>query len=79
MVSAACHQARMENVTKKPKYYASRETQGNARSITSNTLAWYSRMALQNEQMDTPIGKANALLRSTHRSVVTRWELSNTV
>jgi len=31
-----------------------------------------------NDNIDTRIGKANAVLRELHHSVVTKWELSNT-
>ena len=30
------------------------------------------------DEIDTPFGKANAVLRELYRSVVTKWELSNT-
>jgi len=32
----------------------------------------------QNKEIDTRSGKANAVLRELHRSVATKWELSNT-
>jgi len=37
-------------------------------------VAWYGNY----EEIDTRICKANAVLRELYRSVVTKWELSNT-
>ena len=79
MVSAACHQAGMENVTRKTEVL---RLSRNPRQCALDNFKYlgvvFTSGVKQNEQMDTRIGKANALLRATHRSVVTRRELSNT-
>ena len=73
---------------KRARFYVSLETQGSVcykwaaidcnKWRRSSILDWYLRVTEGGAEVDTRIGKANAILRELYRSAVNRRELSNT-